>query len=1014
MDDIKKYWRSLEEYNGMAPQENGEAKSQPEKIFPEEGMALDESSVKPTRRDFLKMLGFTVGYAAIANSCEMPVRKAIPYLNQPEEIMPGIANYYASTFFDGHDYCSILVKSREGRPIKIEGNTLSRLTYGGTTARVQASVLSLYDQARLTGPVKNGEAADWQTIDQEIISKLKSISTSGGKIAILSSTIISPSTRRAIDDFVKAYPTARWMVYDTVSASALLDSNVGNFNTRAISAYHFDKAELIVGFNADFLGNYLLPVKYARDYAKGRKLVGADKMSKHIQFESYMSLTGSNADKRILMKPSEELVILLNLYNKLAAGSEMSQVSVPASPVDIDELAAELLASKGKSLVLSGTNEIYIQETVNAINKLLDNYGSTLDYPDVHLRQGNDTTMTLLVDHMDAGEYKAFIAFGVNPAYDYYNPEKFISGLSKCELSVSFSDTMDETARLCNYVCPDNHFLESWNDAEPATNHFSLAQPAINPIFNTRQAQESLLKWAGMEIAFYDFIRAYWEKEIFPKQNNILSFDQFWNKSLQDGVVEIADPALPIFDFTAVDLSEAAIADSSGLELALYEKIGIGTGKHANNPWLQELPDPISKAVWDNYVCVAPSYAKEHDLKNEDIVLINGMIELPVLVQPGQHPSTVGIAIGYGRTSAGKVADGIGKNVYPLCDFKNINRCYTGMAVTLEKIPGKTYPLATTQTHHTMEGRAIIRETTLAQWKENPNAGNEMHKDVMKQNQSLYNLPVFESYHWSMAINLNACIGCGNCEIACQAENNIAVIGKQEVKNRRIMHWMRIDRYYSEEVDNPEVTHMPVMCQHCDNAPCENVCPVAATPHSSEGLNQMAYNRCIGTRYCMNNCPYRVRRFNWFEYTNEKRFNYNLGNEQEKMVLNPDVTVRSRGVVEKCSMCVQRIQEAKLKAKTENRPVGEGDIKTACQQSCPGDAIVFGDINDPNSEIAKITLDPRSYQLLEQLHTLPSVSYITKIRNMDPKDKKRNYSSAYPTYSSGEEVKPEEHHEGNH
>jgi molybdopterin-containing oxidoreductase family iron-sulfur binding subunit len=1013
MDDIKKYWRSLEEYNGMTPQENGKAKSQPENIFPEKGMTLDESSVKPTRRDFLKMLGFTVGYAAIANSCEMPVRKAIPYLNQPEEIMPGIANYYASTFFDGHDYCSILVKTREGRPIKIEGNTLSKLTYGGTTARVQASVLSLYDQARLTGPVKNGEPSDWQTIDQEIINKLKSISTSGGKIAILSNTIISPSTRRAIDDFIKAYPTAEWIAYDPVSASALLDSNVGNFNTRAISDYHFDKAELIVGFNADFLGNYLLPVKYARDYAKGRKLIGTDKMSKHIQFESYMSLTGSNADKRFLMKPTDEAVILLNLYNKLAAGSEMSQVSVPASPVDIDELAAELLASKGKSLVLSGTNEIHIQETVNAINKLLDNYGYTLDYPNVHLRQGNDTNMTSLVDQMDAGEYKAFIAFGVNPAYDFYNPEKFISGLSKCELSVSFSDTMDETARLCNYVCPDNHFLESWNDAEPVTNHFSLAQPAINPIFNTRQAQESLLKWAGTEIAFYDFIRSYWEKEIFPKQNNILSFEQFWNKSLQDGVFDIADPELPTVDFKAVDLSAAAIAVSSGLELVLYEKIGIGTGKHANNPWLQELPDPISKAVWDNYVCVAPSYAKEHDLKNEDVVLINGKIELPVLVQPGQHPSTIGIAIGYGRTSAGKVADGIGKNVYPLGDFRNINRCYAGMAVTLEKIPGKTYPLATTQTHHTMEGRAIIRETTLEQWKENPNAGNEMHKDVMKQNQSLYNLPVFESYHWSMAINLNACIGCGNCEIACQAENNVAVIGKQEVKNRRIMHWIRIDRYYSEEVDNPEVTHMPVMCQHCDNAPCENVCPVAATPHSSEGLNQMAYNRCIGTRYCMNNCPYRVRRFNWFEYTNEKRFNYNLGNEQEKMVLNPDVTVRSRGVVEKCSMCVQRIQEAKLKAKIENRPVGEGDIKTACQQSCPGDAIIFGDINDPNSEIAKITANPRSYQLLEQLHTLPSVSYVTKVRNLDPDEKKRNYSMDYPTYSSGETM-PDGHQEEKH
>ena len=1014
MDEMKKYWRSLEEFDGTAPLENGREKLQPDKVTTgSEGMTIDENSVRPTRRDFLKMLGFTVGYAALANSCEMPVRKAIPYLAQPEEITPGIANYYASTFYDGHDYCSILVKTREGRPIKIEGNTLSKLTYGGTNARVQASVLSLYDQARLKNPLKDGQETDWQTADREITDKLRTISNNGGRILILSNSIISPSTRSAILEFSQAYPSLQWSYYDPISASALIDSNVSNFNKRAISAYHFDKAELIVSFNADFLGNYLMPIKYARDYARGRKLIDTNKMSKHIQFESYMSLTGSNADKRILIKPSEEHLILLNLYNKLAAGTNMSPVSVAASPVDIDELAGELLAAKGKSLILSGTNDIHIQITVNTINHLLENYGSTLDYPNVNIRQGHDQTMAKLADRMEAGEYQAIIVFGVNPAYDHFTAEKFINGLKKCELTVSFSETLDETARLCNYVCPDNHYLESWNDAEPVENSFSLAQPAINPIFNTRQAQESLLKWAGQDVKFYDYIRAYWEKEIFPKQSDLITFDQFWNKSLQDGIAEINVTSSSIPEFTYVDLQYAELIPSPGMELVLYEKIGLGTGKHANNPWLQELPDPITKSVWDNYVCVAPSYAKAHNLKNEDVVLINNTIELPVMVQPGQHPETIGIALGYGRTSAGKVADGIGKNAYPLIDFRNINCRFAGMPVTLEKVNGKTYPLATTQTHHTMEGRAIVRETTLKQWQENPNSGNEMHKDIMKQNLSLYNLPVFENYHWSMAINLNACIGCGNCEIACQAENNVAVIGKQEVKNRRIMHWIRIDRYYSDEADNPEVTHMPVMCQHCDNAPCENVCPVAATPHSSEGLNQMAYNRCIGTRYCMNNCPYRVRRFNWFEYTNEKRFNYNLGNEQEKMVLNPDVTVRSRGVVEKCSMCVQRIQEAKLKAKNEGRTVREGEIKTACQQSCPGDAIVFGDINDPNSEIAKITQNPRTYQLLEQLHTLPSVSYVTKVRNIDPAEKKRNYSSHYPVYSSGENV-TDEHHEGGH
>jgi Fe-S-cluster-containing dehydrogenase component/anaerobic selenocysteine-containing dehydrogenase len=1003
MDDVKKYWRSPEEYNGRNSQDLFNEDTEPRKEFPAEDLGPEVISDRPSRRDFLKLMGFTLGYAALANSCEMPVRKAIPYLSQPEEITPGIANFYASTFFDGHDYCSILVKTREGRPIKIEGNTLSSLTQGGTNARAQASVLSLYDMARLKEPLKDNQDADWQSIDREVTDKLKAISSFKGKIVLLSRTIISPSTRKAIEEFKTAFPTTEWYIYDTISSAAQLDVNEASFGIRAIPSYHFDKAALIVGFNADFLGNWILPVQYARDYTKGRKLISEDKMSRHIQYESCMTLTGSNADTRVQMKPSEELCVLLNLYNDLAGEKGMPLVNVAASPLDVRQLAKELKENKGKSLVISGTNDFYIQAAVNAINELLGNYGETLDMSKpVYVRQGSDREMIRLVDDMNAGIVKALILYGVNPVYDYAEPEKFISGMKKCGLAVSFSETLDETALLSNYVCPDNHYLESWNDAEPQKNNYSLAQPVINKIFNTRQAQESLLNWAGKETSFYEYIQAFWEKEIFPKQTEFLLFTPFWNKSVQDGIATIANLESTMHDFKYVDLSQASTENAEGLELVLYEKIGIGTGKHANNPWLQELPDPISKAVWDNYVCVSPSYAKEHNLKAEDVVKIDGNLELPVLVQPGQHRDTIGIAIGYGRTSAGRVADSIGKNVYPLIKINNGYRQLAGRSVTIEKVPGESYPLATTQTHHTMEGRAIIRETTLEQWREEPNAGNEMHEENMKKNMTLYNLPVFDSYHWSMAVNLNACIGCGNCEIACQAENNIAVIGKEQVKNRRIMHWLRIDRYYSEEIDNPEVTHMPVMCQHCDNAPCENVCPVAATPHSSEGLNQMAYNRCVGTRYCMNNCPYRVRRFNWFNYLNAQRFNYNLGNEQEKLVLNPDVTVRSRGVVEKCSMCVQRIQEEKLKAKIEGREVKEGDIMTACQQSCPGNAIVFGDINDPNSEVAKLNENPRAYQLLEQLHTLPSLSYITKVRNMEPKDKHRNYSINYPTYSSGE------------
>lgn len=1002
---MKQYWRSLEEHQHQA-RKAGEGEK-PERMpeFSIEGLSEEEKSGRHNRRDFLKMLGFSVSYAALANSCEMPVRKAIPYLNQPEEIVPGVANYYASTFYDGHDYCAILVKNREGRPIKIEGNTLSTLSKGGTTSRVQASVLSLYDLQRLKGPVKDNNPAAWETVDAEITGKLSQIAAEGGRIALLTPTVISPSTRKAISDFKTAYPTAEWVQYDTVSLSGMLDANEANFGVRAIPSYHFDTAGLIVGFNADFLGNWILPVKFARDYTSRRKLIDDDQMSRHIQFESWLSLTGSNADTRIPIKPSEELAVLLNLFNEIASAAGAPRVNAPETGVDVSETAKELLEHKGRSLVVSGTNDFYIQATVNAINELLGNYGATIDLSrPVMLRQGSDRQMAALVEDMIAGAVKGVIFYGVNPVYDYPEAEKLYGALKQAALSVSLSDTPDETARLCQYICPDSHYLESWNDAEPVQGHFSLAQPVINRIFDTRQAQESLLKWAGSETGFHDYIQAYWQQEIFPRQGVHASFATFWNQSLHDGVFEMPSAGGTAPVYKPADLSQAAAMASGGMELVLYEKIGPGTGRHANNPWLQELPDPITKAVWDNYVCVAPSYAAANGLKHEDVVRVNGRYELPVIVQPGQHPETIGIAIGYGRTSAGRVADGVGQNLYPLTYLKAGYRQLAGSPVTLEKIPGKTYPLATTQTHHTMEGRAIVRETTLEQWQNDPKAGNEMHKEIVKQNLTLYNLPVYEGLHWGMAINLNACIGCGNCAIACQAENNVAVIGKEEVRNRRIMHWIRIDRYYSEEADNPEVTHMPLMCQHCDNAPCENVCPVAATPHSDEGLNQMTYNRCIGTRYCMNNCPYRVRRFNWYEYTNKDRFNYNMGNDQEKLVLNPDVTVRSRGVVEKCSMCVQRIQEKKLEAKLENRPLRDGEIKTACQQSCPGDAIVFGNMNDPDSEIAKLVANPRSYQLLEQLHTLPSVSYVTKVRNMDPQDKKQNYSSYYPVYSSGEKL----------
>ena len=978
----KQYWKSLDEYKNQ--QKELTLKKEPEPEFSIEGMSEKEVKGKTNRRDFLKMLGFTVGYAALAASCETPVRKAIPYLNQPEEITPGIANYYASTFYDGHDYCSILVKTREGRPIKIEGNALSPISQGGTNARVQASVLNLYDNARLKAPQKNGNASDWTTIDADIIPALEQISAEGKEIVLLTSTIISPTTKQIIKEFSEKYNNVSWLTYDAVSMQAMRKANELNFGEAFIPTYNLSKTKLVIGFNADFLGTWMSPTEFTKQYSAARKMLnGETSMLRHVQFESQYTISGGAADNRIPIKPSEEATILLNIYNYIAKKQLQPTFNTPSTTIEFAAYAEELLENKGQSIVFSGTNNLNIQLICNAINYLLENYDQTIDI-DKHyqLKQGNDQAIDQLISKINQERVGAVIHHNVNPVYDAPNANAYRDSLLKVELSISMSETKDETAALCTYVCPDHNYLESWNDSEAYTGFYSTQQPTIKNIFDTRQMQDSLMRWMGNDQEYSNYLENFWQEYIFPLQSKYISFRSFWNQSIHDGVF-MTEAKKKRYSFKSAKLKTPKYDSSNGFELVLYEKTGIGNGKFANNPWLQELPDPITTATWDNYLCISPKYAEESGLKLEDIVKINDSFELPVLVQAGLAYGTVAIAIGYGRTSAGKVANNLGANVFPLSFTSNGFKSLVGTKVSIEKIKGKTYPLALTQEHHTMEGRDLARETTLSKFLANPASGNEQHAKDAAINANLYEEPEFTGFHWGMAINLSACTGCSNCVISCQAENNVAVIGKEQVKNRRIMHWMRIDRYYSEDQENPDVLHQPLMCQHCDNAPCENVCPVAATPHSSEGLNQMAYNRCIGTRYCMNNCPYRVRRFNWFEYANNKDFDYNksMSSDVGKLVLNPDVVVRSRGVVEKCSLCVQRIQEKKLLAKSENRQLKDGEIKPACQQSCPADAIIFGNLLDPKSEISKIQKNPRMYHLLEQVHTLPSTSYLTKIRN---------------------------------
>ncbi len=988
----KKYWKSLEEQANLPVTNPGQKDADASRSLID--LIDEEIDGKPSsRRNFLKFCGFSFATAAIATSCQNPVNLAIPYLNKPEEVTPGMANHYASTYFDGQDYNGILVKVRDGRPIKIEGNDLSSISKGATSARVQGSVLSLYDDgARFKAPSIDGKETSWDLVDAEVSSKLAAAVLAGKEIALVTSTIISPSTLSVIEEFRKKYPATKQVTYDAVSSSAILKANKLTFGSQTIPDYYFDKADAIVSFDADFLGTWLMPVEFTRRFAASRRLNKAKRtISQLTVFESGMSLTGANADYRFPIKPSQQASVIVSLYNEIAKATGSTTYNAPAPAIDVSDLATKLLGAKGKSIVVCGINDTSLQIVVNSINTLLQNYGSTIDFAaSLNIRKGLDEDMNTLIKEMNEGKIGAVVFYNVNPVYNYCEPKLLQDGLQKVALTVSFSHAMDETSAVCKVVAPDHHYLESWNDAEPKKGIYSLQQPTIRNIYNTRQMQDSLLKWAGSTTLFNAYLKEYWIRNFAGKQSEYKTGTDFWNYTLQKGTFEIPSvSAQPGFNNQAVAdaATKATAIKSTGTEIVFYETIALGNGMHANNPWMMEMPDPVSKVCWDNFAAISPKMAENLGIVTGDMLKLAESLELVAFIQPGQAEATLSIAYGYGRVKAGKVADGVGINVFPFMKMEDNNRKASMTAASVTKT-GKKYNIVSSQMHHSMEGRDIVRETTLTKWQEKPDSGNEMHEEILQKNVTLYKEIKYEGHHWGMSIDLNTCTGCSACVIGCQAENNVAVVGKEQVAMTRIMHWIRIDRYYSDDTTNPSVYFQPVMCQHCDDAPCENVCPVSATNHSSEGLNQMAYNRCIGTKYCINNCPYKVRRFNWFRYATNDAFDYNMNSDMGRMVLNPDVVVRERGVVEKCSFCVQRIQEKKLLAKLENRPLADGEIQTACMQACPAGAIIFGDMNNKQAKLMDLFTDQRNYNLLEEIHTLPSVGYLTKVRNREEDNSK--------------------------
>jgi len=1000
MDSNKKYWKGLEELQ-QTPAFVEKSKGEFAEPIPVEDVLSEAGlSTKTPRRDFLKALGFGLGAVTLAACNRTPVHKAVPYLIKPEEVTPGIPNFYASSFRGQ----SVLVRTREGRPISLEANPAAVGLNSGTDASAQAAVLDLYDMSKLKGPKFNGADISWEELDGRVTAALEAAQAAGKQIRIVASTINSPSALAAIARFSAKYGNARLIEVDAVSYTGIIKANQQSFGKAVIPHYRFDKADVIVSVAADFLGTWLSGEEHTQQYISNRnhKSLKSGKMSRHVQFEGGMSLTGTNADVRVAIKPSEEGPLLIALYNAITGSSLPGALSTnQKAQTALKLVAQELKQSQGRALVVAGSNDVYIQLLTNAINVALQSYGNTIDLDNPSQQyKGDDEAFANFLAEARRGDVDVVFFLNSNPLYDYPDTAAVKDALAKVKFKLSFADREDETASELDAIAPDHNFLEAWGDAEPRQGYYTIVQPTINPVFNTRQAELSLLLWSGEDTDYYTFVKQNWEQHILP------GTDKTWNDVLQTGFVFKGDRPASAYSFDTASLASVAdaIAASSkalakDVEVQLYQSVAIRDGKQGNNAYLHEMPDPVSKVTWDNYAALNPKFAESLGLGENSLVEVEGengyKVTLPVLLQPGQAMGTVSIAVGYGRTKVGKAGNNVGQNAYPFARLVNGTLQFNTTA-KLTKASGK-YELAQTQTHHTIEGRNVIRETTFAKYKEDPghNAGRWTDKH---QTYDLWNRYEQPGHKWVMAIDLNACTGCGSCIVACNVENNIPVVGRDEVRRRREMHWIRIDRYYAieqdgqsytkeddirslDDMENVSVVHQPMMCQHCEHAPCETVCPVLATVHSSDGLNHMAYNRCFGTRYCANNCPYKVRRFNWFNYWNDSRFDNYLNNEFTQLVLNPDVVSRTRGVMEKCSMCIQRIQAGKLKAKMEKRPLRDGDIVLACQSACAANAIIFGDANDPESEVSKALRNERVYYVLEEINVQPGVGYMTKVRN---------------------------------
>ncbi|MFZ0731663.1 MAG: TAT-variant-translocated molybdopterin oxidoreductase [Candidatus Sulfotelmatobacter sp.] len=973
------YWRSLEELAGSA-----EFKEALHREFPK---GASEWLDTVSRRGFLKVLGASLGLAGMTGCVKLPLEPIVPYVRQPEDVIPGRPMYYASAVTLGGYANPILVESHLGRPTKIEGNDQHPLSLGGTDIFTQAELLTMYDPDRSQGVVSMGDQRSWGSFMSTIRGPLGAQKPlQGAGIRILTRTITSPTLADQIRNFQKVYPQAKWHVYEPLNRDNVLEGAKVAFGQPVETRYDFTKADVVVSLDADFLyAGFAGNVKYIRDFASRRNPDG--NMNRLYMIESMPTSTGAKADHRWPAKASEIVQFAHSLLGERIYGQHgpvknLGDFAVAASQ--------ELVNHRGSSIVIAGDHQpAEVHALAHALNAGLGNVGKTVFYTDpVDANPVNqfDSLKELIAD-INGGKVDLLIILDGNPAYDAPADLNFAEVLKsgKAPLRVHYGLYNNETAELCQWHVNGTHELEAWGDARAFDGTVSIIQPLIAPLYNAKSPVEFVAMLSGQaDASGYDIVRAYWQK-----QHAGADFEPFWRKSLHDGWIEgtAFAPKSVTAKLATVSAPEPTPVDANAIELNIRRDPTIYDGQFSNNGWLQELPKPMNKLTWDNAIQIGPRMAERLQLAAKDVVELelNGVkANGAVWIQAGHPDNSVTVTLGYGRTRAGRVGTAQGFNAYV---FRTTAAPYFATGVHLRKT-GDTYELASTQGMQSMDTpdgghRPLVRETTLEEYKKDPNFAHKEEPEVPAE-LTLYKPYPYkeEMYAWGMAIDLNKCVGCNNCMLACQSENNIAVVGPEQTKLGRHMHWIRIDAYYQGDRENPKAYFQPVPCMQCEDAPCEVVCPVGATNHSTEGLNDMVYNRCVGTRYCSNNCPYKVRRFNFLLFQD-------WDTPQYKMMRNPDVSVRSRGVMEKCSYCVQRINERRIDCETasvrEGKDIRIGDeLKTACQQSCPAEAIVFGNLNDPNSNVSKIKNQARNYSLLGELNTRPRTTYLAEVRNPNP------------------------------